>query len=163
VVRALFKFLVLMAVWLVWSGVPDWDPGHVPLTVVFGVFSSALVVFFSERMRHAEDTEGVPMSFWVRHISYLPWLVKEIVLSNLHVARVILSPSMPIRPRVLRVHCTQASDMAKVVYANSITLTPGTITLDLRGDSLLVHALTADTAEGLLSGEMDQRVTKMEA
>mgnify|MGYP002630283613 CR=1 FL=1 len=161
--RALFKFLVFMAAWLVWSGVPDWNPGHVPLTVVFGVFSSALVVFFSERMRHPEDASSVAMTFWVRHITYLPWLVKEIVMSNLHVARVILSPTMPIRPRVLRVQCTQTSDMAKVVYANSITLTPGTITLDLRGDSLLVHALTADSAEGLLTGEMDRRVTEMEA
>ncbi len=161
-VRAVVKYLLLMGTWLVWSGVPDWDGEHIPLTVVFGLFSCALVVFFSERMRAAEDLEGAGLAFWGRQLLYLPWLMKEIVLSNWDVAKVIVSPGLPIRPRLLRVLCTQQSDLAKVIYANSITLTPGTITLDIRGNTLLVHALTRGSAEGLLTGEMDQRVTRLE-
>ena len=151
-----------MSTWLLWSGVPDWDGQHVPLTVVFGLFSCALVVFFSERMRAAEDLEGMGLGFWARQLTYVPWLMKEIVLSNWDVTKVILSPRLPIRPRLLRLRCTQRSDLAKVIYANSITLTPGTITLDLREDTLLVHALTKGSAEGLLTGDMDRRVTSLE-
>ena len=155
--RVVLKFVVLMSTWLVWSGIFE------PLTMGFGVASCITVVFFSERMRATQDIEETPFTFWVKHVGYLPWLVKEIVVSNLHVAKIILSPDMPIRPRVLKVKCTQNSDMAKVVYANSITLTPGTVTLDLREDTLLVHALTQNTADGLLTGEMDARVTRMES
>ena len=162
VLRAVLKYLLLLFVWLIWSGVPDWDGAHVPLTVVFGLGSCALVVWFSERMQAAEDVQKTAFKFWLRQVLYIPWLVKEIVLSNLHVARVVLTPGLPIRPRLLRLQCTQQSDVAKVIYANSITLTPGTITLDIRGSSLLVHALTKDTADGLLTGEMDRRVTRLE-
>ena len=74
----------------------------------------------------------------------------------------ILSPSLPIRPRILQVEASQETDIARVIYANSITLTPGTVTLDVRDGKLLVHALTTDSAEGLLSGEMDRKVSALE-
>ena len=88
--------------------------------------------------------------------------MKEIVVSNLAVAKVIMSPSLPIHPRIVRVTGTQRTATGQVIYANSITLTPGTVTLDVRGDKFLVHALTSESAQGLLSGEMDERVTRLE-
>ena len=89
-------------------------------------------------------------------------LLKEIVLSNIAVARVILDPRLPIHPRILRVEASQKTDVGRVTYANSITLTPGTVTLDVRDGKLLVHALTTGSAEGLLTGEMDRRVARLE-
>jgi multicomponent Na+:H+ antiporter subunit E len=88
--------------------------------------------------------------------------MKEIVVSNLAVAKVILSPSLPIHPRIVRVAGKQKTPIGQVIYANSITLTPGTVTLDVRDDKFLVHALTSDSAAGLLSGEMDERVARLE-
>ena len=108
------------------------------------------------------DDEAVPIQLAPRHLFYVPWLAKEIVLSNLSVAKVILTPSLPIHPRILQVRASQKSDVAQVIYANSITLTPGTVTLDVRDGQFLVHALTTDSAEGLLSGEMDRRVSALE-
>ena len=84
-------------------------------------------------------------------------------MSNFAVAKVILDPKLPIHPRILRVSASQKTQVGQVIYANSITLTPGTVTLDVRNGHFLVHALTTDSAEGLLSGEMDERVAYLEA
>ena len=78
------------------------------------------------------------------------------------VAKRILSPRLPISPRVIRVKAGQQSDLARVIYANSITLTPGTVSLSLEGDEIEVHALTREAAEELESGKMDRRVTRTE-
>ena len=81
---------------------------------------------------------------------------------NVHVARVIWSPQMPLRRRLFSVPTSQASELGNAIYANSITLTPGTIALDVRSDTILVHALTKDSQEGLETGDMDRRVTRLE-
>ena len=100
--------------------------------------------------------------FGFRWISYTFWLLGQIVVANLDITKIILNPEMPMRPRLLLVKTTQQSEVGKVIYANSITLTPGTVTLDVRDDQLLVHALTEASAAGVLSGDMDARVTAME-
>lgn len=154
--QAVFLFVLLLGVWLLLSGHFD------PLLVTFGLLSCAAVVAIGLHLRIV-DAEALPVHLAFQLVLYLPWLFKEIVLSNLAVARVILDPRLPIRPRLLRVPASQRSEIAQVVYANSITLTPGTITLDVRDGMLLVHALTRESAEGLLGGEMDRRVARMEA
>lgn len=153
--RALILFVSLFVVWLLLSG------HYTTMLISFGVLSCAGIVWLVGHLGILDD-EALPAHMGVRVLVYMPWLMKEIVLSNLSVARVILTPGLPIHPRILRVDATQKSDVAKVIYANSITLTPGTVTLDVRGDKFLVHALTSDSAEGLLSGEMDRRVTTLE-
>jgi len=154
--QAVSLFVLLIGIWLLFSG-------HYDATLVsYGVLSCAVVVAISMRLGIV-DTEALPRHLALRILLYLPWLFKEIVVSNIAVARVILDPSLPIRPRVLRVRASQSSEIAQVIHANSITLTPGTITLDVRGGNLLVHALTQESAEGVLSGEMDRRVTRLEA
>jgi multicomponent Na+:H+ antiporter subunit E len=153
--RSLVLFVNLMAVWLLLSGHFD------PTLVTYGVLSCIGVVWL---MAHLEilDHEALPSHLGLRLFSYIPWLLKEILLSNLAVAKVILSPRLPIHPRILRVSASQKTQVGQVIYANSITLTPGTVTLDVRDGQFLVHALTTESAEGLLREEMDRRVTHLE-
>jgi multicomponent Na+:H+ antiporter subunit E len=95
-------------------------------------------------------------------VLYLPWLLKEIVASNLTVAKLVLRPKLRVSPCVVRVKATQRGEGARVLFANSITLTPGTISMGTEKDAIIVHALTREIADGLLSGEMDRRVTALE-
>ena len=154
-VRSLIRFTALAVVWFLWSGHTE------PLILAFGVFSVGLVTALWARMDRLDGGEP-PYALGLRPVAYLPYLLWEIVLSNLHVAKAILSPSLPVQPQLVRVNVTQKTVLGQVVHANSITLTPGTITLDVRDGSFLVHALTDHTAAGVLSGEMDARVTALE-
>ena len=83
-------------------------------------------------------------------------------IDDRQVASVILNPRLAIRPRLVRVKGSQKTELGQVIYANSITLTPGTITLDVRDGEFLVHALTEEAAAGVESGNMDRRVTALE-
>ncbi|MBC8186654.1 MAG: Na+/H+ antiporter subunit E [Proteobacteria bacterium] len=153
--RTLILFANLMVVWLLLSG-------HYNATLItYGVLSCAGVVALMAYLKIL-DHEALPSHLGYRLFTYLPWLLKEVVMSNLAVAKVILSPSLPIHPRILRISASQKTQVGQVVYANSITLTPGTVTLDVRDGNFLVHALTTDSAAGLLSGEMDRRVSHLE-
>lgn len=145
-----------MAVWLLNSG------HYTPLMVGFGVGSCLLVVFLSLRMGIVDD-EGIPVHLIPRGLLYAPWLVKEIFKSNIDVARRVVSPgTLKISPRIIEAGTTQHSDLGRVIYANSITLTPGTVSIRVHGPYITVHAIADDVAEGLLEGEMDRRVTKLE-
>jgi multicomponent Na+:H+ antiporter subunit E len=153
--RSLIRFAALAVVWFLWSGHTE------PLIVGFGALSVGLVTALWARMDRLDGGEP-PYALGLRPLTYLPYLLWEIVLSNLHVAKTILSPSLPVQPQLVRVNVTQKTVLGQVVHANSITLTPGTITLDVRDGSFLVHALTDHTAAGVLSGDMDARVTALE-
>lgn len=127
----------------------------------FGILSCLFVLFLRARM---ERFAGVrhKYSLGLRWIGYAPWLLWQIIKANWQVARIILTPSLPIQPRLMRLEVSQESDLGKVVYANSITLTPGTVTLDVREDRFLVHALTQEAADSLDTGEMDHKVSALE-
>jgi len=153
---ALGLFALLAVVWLSWS----WH--FEPLLLAFGAGSVALVVAIAVRM-DVVDEESQPYALGFRPLAYLPWLLLEIAKANFAVARIIVSPRLPISPRLVRVRASQRGELARVVYANSITLTPGTISLDLREGSILVHALTGEAAAALEKGEMDRRVSRLEA
>lgn len=119
----------------------------------------ALVVFIAHRM-DVVDHEGHPIHLSWKVPIYWAWLDWQIILSNLSVARKILSPSMPIDPRLITVDAGQKDDLDRVVYANSITLTPGTVSLKLDDGKILVHALDAGYAADLEGGEMQRRVRR---
>ena len=93
---------------------------------------------------------------------YGPWLVIQIIRSNLDVAKRIVNPKLPIHPTVIHVDATDHTEVGRVTYANSITLTPGTISLDVSEDAIEVHALTEEAANDLMSGEMGRRVQRTE-
>lgn len=146
---------VLVVTWLLLSGY-----FFSPLLLGLGAFSVLLVLIVVLRME-VVDHESHPSHLTLQALGYWPWLIKEIIVSNIDVARRILSPSMPISPTLVRIKATQHGDMGNVVYGNSITLTPGTVTIDIDGDELLVHALTSEGAEALKTGDMRRRVNAM--
>jgi multicomponent Na+:H+ antiporter subunit E len=147
--------LVLFGVWLLWSG------HYTPLLLLFGVLSCGAVVTIARRMGTV-DQEGVPVELPLRALLYLPWLLWEIVKSNVDIARRILTPSLPVNPRLIKIKAGQRTDIGRVIYANSITLTPGTVTVGVEGDELTIHALTKEAADALETGEMNRRVTRLE-
>ena len=155
VLRSISLGEVLYVLWLLLSG-----HFHDALLLGLGGASSVLVLWIAHRM-DVVDHEGHPIHLGPRALNYFPWLFKEIALSNLHVARVVLARDLPIQPRLFTVRASQSDELGRVIYANSITLTPGTISVGLESDRLTVHALTAATREGLQSGEMDFRVSAM--
>jgi multicomponent Na+:H+ antiporter subunit E len=153
--RWLGLFVLLVAIWLVWSGL------YKPLVVGLGVASCALCVWVTMRMHPVGGESFDARPLW-RIAGYLPWLLKEIFLANLKVIRLVLKPRMTIEPVLITLTASQRSALGRVVYGNSITLTPGTLTVDMDGDELTVHALTRAGAEQLRAGEMDARVTRLE-
>jgi multicomponent Na+:H+ antiporter subunit E len=109
------------------------------------------------------DHEGVPLQLGGRFWVYFPWLMKEIFIANVNVARVILNPKLPISPVVTHFRASQKSDLGKTIYANSITLTPGTITTSIQGQDLGIHALTLKDIDGREEDQMDHRVSWVES
>ena len=148
-------FLMLCVVWQLWSGHTE------PMIVGFGLFSVLFVMAISRRMDAIADSPR-RYRLGARPLLYLPWLGWEIVKSNIDVAKIILNPKLPISPRLIRVPASQKTAVGQVAYANSITLTPGTISLDVRDNQILVYALTKEAADGVESGEMDRRVAALE-
>lgn len=148
-------FGALLAFWLVLSG------HFTPFLVGAGVGSTIFVVWFARRME-VVDREGVPIDVWRAVFAYWPWLVIEIVKSAWVVTRIILHPKLPISPTLARFRPSQRTGMGLVVHANSITLTPGTLTVDVAKGEFLVHALTREGASGLADSEMDRRVRRLE-
>jgi len=157
-VRYVFMSLVAFGTWLLWSGHYTFD--HT-LVLVMGLLSCAFVVYLAGRL-DIVDEEGHPIHLVWGMILYIPWLLWAIVKANIDVAKRVLSPGLPISPRVVRVVATQKTDLCRVIYANSITLTPGTVSLVLDGEEIVVHALTKEAADDVESGDMDRRVTGLE-
>lgn len=147
-------WVLLYVFWFLLSGHTE------PLILGFGAVSCALVVFIAHRM-DVIDHEGHPSHLSSKIIPYWAWLCWEIVKSNMDVAKVILSPKLPITPVMFKTRANQARELGQVIYANSITLTPGTVTVNLEDGILEVHALTIEGANGVLSGDMDRRICQL--
>jgi multicomponent Na+:H+ antiporter subunit E len=148
--------VALAAAYVLWSGFFD----RVDL-MSLGAISVVVVLWIARRMGLV-DREGVPLHILPRLVLYAPWLLYEIGKANLDVAKRILSPRLPIRPVVFRTKAGQRTDLGKVIYANSITLTPGTVSVDMEGDVIVVHALHHEAKEGVESGVMDRKVSWLE-
>lgn len=154
-IRAVSLGLVCCASWLLWSN------HYTLLLLACGVGSCLLVVLIVRRME-VLDEEGVPLHLTPRLALYLPWLTWALLRANIDVALRILRPGPPIAPRMLRVRPGQRTSLGRAIYANSITLTPGTLTCDADGEEFTVHALTREAAEELDAGGMDRRVRSLE-
>ena len=150
-VRATGLAIVLAATWLLLSGL------YKPLLLGLGAFSCALVVYVALRMRLL-DTGFFTLRFGMRLLGYWVWLAKQIVKSSLEVTRAVLSPGLPISPTVAELDALSRHPMDIATLGNSITLTPGTLTIRIRDGRLIVHALTREGADSLLEGEMNRRV-----
>ena len=147
--------LALAACWLLLSG-------HFQILLLsLGAASVAFCVWIAVRM-DLIDHEGVPMHITWAGLRYLPWLMWEIIKANVDVARRVIHPSLPIAPSLFDAPISQKTDLGQVIYANSITLTPGTVSVDLDPGVIRVHALHDGAAAGVLDGEMDRRVRAVE-
>ena len=149
--------ITLSALWLLLSG------HYTGLLLSLGLLSVLLVTYITVRMQLLEYDQPDVLRQTVRSVPYGFWLLKEIVKSNIDVIKRILTPELPIRPQLVNIKSTQKDELARVAYANSITLTPGTISIDVEGDYIEVHALAESGVEGLTSGDMDKRITSVEA
>lgn len=120
-----------------------------------------IVVLIAIRM-DVVDHEGFPVHLSSAVVMYVPWLFKEIGKANLEVTRIILSRELKISPKLATFRGSQRTDLGRFIYGNSITLTPGTITVGVYGNEFEIHALTRDAFTGTEDGEMDRRIARME-
>ena len=151
IMRAVLLLGLLMAAWVLWSG------QFQPLLLALGAFSCLLTAYLTRRMGYF-DNEVFALRFGLRLFSYWAWLAREVLRSSIDVARVVLDPRLPISPQTIEIKASASHPVDQAILGNSITLTPGTLTLDVSNGQLLVHALTAEGAEALEEGEMLRRV-----
>jgi multicomponent Na+:H+ antiporter subunit E len=147
--------IVLFALWLVLSG------HYTPFLIASGAGCVLAVVLAAQRM-HTVDHEGFPIELLPRALSYFPWLAWEIAKSAWSVTKIIVDPRLPISPTMTVVKASQRTSTGVATYANSITLTPGTITVGVDDTDLTVHALVSSGADDLEDGGMDRRVSQFE-
>jgi multicomponent Na+:H+ antiporter subunit E len=145
----------LFAFWIALSG------HYTPMLVTAGAASAIVCLLAAIRVR-AADAEGHPIELFWGAITYFPWLAWEIAKSAWAVTKIILHPKLPISPTMTVVRSSQRTPAGVATYANSITLTPGTITVGVTGHDLTVHALVRDGALDLEGGGMDRRVSQFE-
>ena len=151
--KSFILFFILFSLWLLMSG------HYNVLIVSLGIISCAFCVYVAKRGKLIDD-EGLPTFFMPRLLNYLIWLFKEILKSNLSTAKVIINGK--VEPETFTVKTSQVTDVAKVTYANSITLTPGTVTTKIQKGVFEVHALNSDFGNDVRTNEMDKKVTWLE-
>ena len=150
--------IALIASWLLWSG--HFDNYFI---LLLGGLSVLLCLWICIRMRIV-DEEGAPLELSLFRLifSYVPYLIKEIVVSNIEVTKIILAPKLELQRNMIEIGAHQKTEIGRVVMANSITLTPGTVSVSMEKDRILVHCLSFEGAEDDLSGDMDRRVCSLE-
>ena len=153
--HALSLFAVLYGLWLALSG------HYTPFLLAIGAVCTAFAVAVAMRM-DVVDHEGHPIHLGLRIVLYWGWLTGQILLSAFVVSRIVLSPRLRIDPVLETVPSSQKTDLGRVIYANSITLTPGTLTTSVTEDGIEVHALTRNGMDALKAGGMDRRATAVE-
>jgi multicomponent Na+:H+ antiporter subunit E len=144
--------VMLFAFWMLLSG--KFDAFHLTL----GVICCAVVSYMFHDLLFANVRFGDMRIVATRFIAYVPWLIQQILLANIHVVSLVVRRKMPIDPRVLTFKTKLETDISHVTLAQSITLTPGTITMDIKDGVFYVHALSQKVAEDLNAGEMEDRV-----
>ncbi len=155
-VRFVFSFVALMVFWVVLSGFFDAMHigfGALSALIVLATFNSIRTVHFFEDQRDA-----ITAVRFHKFIAYVPWLIVEIVKSAIHVASMIIHPKMDIEPSMITFRVDLPSAHAKMVLGNSITLTPGTLTVDIKGDRFVVHALSPTTYAGIVDDSLPRKV-----
>lgn len=148
--------VVFFVLWLLLSGL------FKPLLIGFGVFSCLATVAIAIRMGIFQNEKNHTQQSVFTFLLYLGWLLVEIAKSNWAVTKVILVNKLSLQQKLFNVPTTQSTDLGKVLYANSITLTPGTITVETEDGYFLTHALTEGAADLDALADMDRRVTAIE-
>jgi multicomponent Na+:H+ antiporter subunit E len=151
----MFSLLVLLiGAWMLWSDL------FTPLLLWLGAASCMLAVYLAKRMGYF-DNEVFALRFGPSLFGYWAWLAKQVVRSSIEVARIVIDPRLPISPQVFEIKATATHPVDLAMLANSITLTPGTLALDVHDGVILVHSLTKSGADEIITGEMDRRVAAL--
>jgi multicomponent Na+:H+ antiporter subunit E len=153
------SFIILFSFWILLSGFFDF------MHLFLGLVCSLLVAYISHDLLVGDievENLGRALKRLTRFFAYLPWLFCQIALANIDVAYRVLHPKMPIEPRIINFKTNLKTDLGLTTLANSITLTPGTVTVDIREGEYFVHALSKKAADGLLAGDMQARVEHIE-
>ncbi|MCK4491370.1 MAG: Na+/H+ antiporter subunit E [Candidatus Altiarchaeales archaeon] len=153
--RFLATFIIMFVFWISLSWILK------PLHLMLGLISSFLVAYLSSDLLISRKNVGFPVKKIILFILYLPYLIYCIVLANLDVAYRVLHPKMPINPRIVKFKSRLKSDLGQMMLGNSITLTPGTITVDIKEGVFYVHALSESSAQDLLKGKMEDKLVKI--
>ncbi len=157
------QFFLLFALWLILSG--HYQTSY----IIIGALSAALITFLTNDLCYAALLHGeranpkirAILTYNLRFLAYLPWLVSQIIMANVQVASLVLNPKMPIEPALLVFRTGMKKGIAQVTLANSITLTPGTITVSLEDGEYIVHTLQPPLAQGLVDAVMQNKVAKI--
>jgi len=152
--RLVLTFSIFMAAWLLWSGL------YKPLVIGLGVLSCLLTLALARRMDAFSD-HIFGLRLHPRIFGFWGWLGSQLVRSNIEVARIILSPGLPISPTVVEIDALPRGRLGQAILGNSITLTPGSLTIDDHEGKLLVHCLTESGARELESDEMNRRAAAL--
>jgi multicomponent Na+:H+ antiporter subunit E len=154
---SLFIFSLLLAFWLLISASVHWQ--HILVGVIFCFI---LTVFWS----NLSIAENIKTGFKIKQLfmllKYFFFLGIDIVVANINVAMIVLNPKMPISPGIVIMRCDLERSLSRVLYVNSITLTPGTITVELEDNLLIVHALTEDVAHDVEDWALYRRLMEVE-
>lgn len=149
----------LASLWMVFSGKFDL------LHAGFGAFSIALILWRTNRFvvskRHPAESEALATIRPLRLVAYVAWLLREIVVANIDIAKIVLKRDMPIDPALISFDSALRTDLARVMLGNSITLTPGTLTVEIDGNRFLVHGISADGATGPAIDEMQRKIAAL--
>lgn len=156
--RFVVSFVVLFIFWIVLSG--NFDAFHLSL----GFISTLIVTLWSGDflIQDTGDGLGKRIGIFLRFIPYAVWLIYQIVLANIYVIKVAFSARLEdvLEPQMVKFTTSLKSSLARLLLAHSITLTPGTVTVEIEGNTFMVHALTRETAEGV-PGEMEERIRRV--
>lgn len=155
-IRYIVSLVVVLS--LIWLGNSGFFNG---LLLSLGAVSVIFVVFMSHRLGII-DEESQPLHVSRRIIVYWLWLLKTLVKSNITVIKRIWKGPSSISPVIARIPISQKTEMGQAIYANSITLTPGTTTLDVEDETMIVYALSDNAIRYLMTGDMDRRVLRLE-
>jgi len=126
-----------------------------------GVLSVLFVLFISNKMKLI-DRETIPLHLYLRVWPFYAWLIKEIALGSFYVLKLILLPNKKASPTVVKINIDFEDPLSEVIFANSISLVPGTLSLELKKGEILVHALTQELADELVNGELARRIKRLE-
>lgn len=154
--RSLLTLVGLVLFWILLSGM------FVPFLLAAGFGSAIAVLLFSRRLDTIAGEAPPTYLNWFKFAAYCPWLIKEIMVAAWDVTKRILHPNLPISPTMVEFSPSQTTDVGLVIHANSITLTPGTISVEVEPGRFLVHALSREGGASLNGSEMDRRCASLE-
>lgn len=153
------SFTSLMIFWLIMSGKFE------AIYLGFGVFSVASVLYVNHNLRRyrffEDDIDGLQQLRYGRAVFYFFWMIGQIIISGFHVLKLISRPSMPIKPAMITFDADLPNVHARMILGNSITLTPGTITVDITGSRFTVHSIDTNSREGIINDQMPRQVLKL--